>query len=121
MPLCVDTGLLPLRLNDTSPGSPRKLLEDQRSEDELCEGDGLAGDRGLRVCGWAIDESLDYSQYWRSVYLSLFNISTYPLVVDDLNDSCQLAVGRSSMDEDDAADLHQSPRRSLDICVTHFD
>lgn len=44
---------------------------------------------------------------------------TYALVVDDLNNRGQLAVGRSSVDECNSADLHESPCRCLDLCVTH--
>src|ERR1700709_707885 len=39
LPLCIDTSLLPMRLDYASSCGPRKLLQNQRSEDELCEGD----------------------------------------------------------------------------------
>ena len=47
--------------------------------------------------------------------------ATYTLVVDNLNDSSQLSLSRSLSNEYDSADLYQSPRRSLDLCVSHFE
>lgn len=48
-------------------------------------------------------------------------VATYALVVDDLDDSRKAAgVGAVALDEDDTADLDQSPLRTLDGSVTHF-
>lgn len=43
--------------------------------------------------------------------------STYPLVVDNLNNGGQLAGVWSCADEDHSADLHEFPRRGLDIDI----
>lgn len=43
--------------------------------------------------------------------------STYPLVVDNLNNGGQLAGVWSWADEDYTTDLHELPRRGLDIDI----
>jgi hypothetical protein len=39
LPLCLDTGLLPLRLDNSGSCSPGELLENEGCEDELCKSD----------------------------------------------------------------------------------
>ena len=120
LPFFLNAGLLPLRLNHTSSCSPRKLLENKRSENELCESDWLTGNCGLGVCWWSVDKSLFSSQYSTPNPMIHCN-STYALVINDFNNSCQFAVGRTTVDKNHTADLYQSPWRCLDLCVTHYD
>ena len=42
-------------------------------------------------------------------------------MVDDLDDSGELLGVRTGAEEDDTADLDESPLAGLDVCVTHFD
>ena len=58
LPLRLDAGLLPLLVDNTSSCTAGQLLEDQRGEDELREGDRLSGNGALAVCGWSVDQSL---------------------------------------------------------------
>lgn len=46
---------------------------------------------------------------------------TYALVVDDLDNSGELLSVGTGAEEDDTADLDESPLAGLDVCVTHFD
>jgi len=46
---------------------------------------------------------------------------TYALVVDDLDNSGELLGVDAGAEEDDTADLDESPLAGLDVCVTHFD
>lgn len=46
---------------------------------------------------------------------------TYALVVDDLDDSGELLGVRTGAEEDDTADLDESPLAGFDVCVAHFD
>ena len=46
---------------------------------------------------------------------------TYALVVDDLDNSGELLSVDAGAEEDDTADLDESPLAGLDVCVTHFD
>lgn len=45
---------------------------------------------------------------------------TYALVVDDLGNDGESAGVWSSAEEDDTADLDQSPLACLDVCVAHY-
>ena len=45
---------------------------------------------------------------------------TYPLVVDDLDNGSELAGVWASGEENDTADLDQSPLGRLDLSVTHY-
>jgi hypothetical protein len=45
---------------------------------------------------------------------------TYALVVDDLDNSSELLGVDAGAEEDDTADLDESPLAGLDVCVTHF-
>lgn len=42
-------------------------------------------------------------------------------MVDDLNNSGELLSVDAGAEEDDTADLDESPLAGLDVCVTHFD
>lgn len=42
-------------------------------------------------------------------------------MVDDLDDGRKLSVVLAALDEDNAADLDQSPLTRFDVGVTHFD
>ena len=65
LPLCLNSGLLPLRLDNTSSGSSWELLEDEGSEDNFGKGDRLAWYGGLGICGWSVDKSLYFNQSLR--------------------------------------------------------
>ena len=68
------------------------------------------------------------SVFCAQVYIRCRSISgrrseefTYALVVDDLNNSGELLSVDAGAEEDDTADLDESPLAGLDVCVTHFD
>ena len=42
-------------------------------------------------------------------------------MVDDLDNSGELLSVGTGAEEDDTADLDESPLAGLDVCVTHFD
>ena len=46
---------------------------------------------------------------------------TYALVVDDLDNSGELLGVDAGAEEDDTADLDESPLAGFDVCVAHFD
>ena len=58
LPLCLNTSLLPLRLDNTSSCTPRELLENEGCENELCKSDRLTWNGDFGVCCWSIDEGL---------------------------------------------------------------
>lgn len=50
------------------------------------------------------------------------SLTTYSLVVDDLDDGGQAAVvGVVAVDQNDAADLNEAPVGSLNRCFAHCD
>jgi hypothetical protein len=46
---------------------------------------------------------------------------TYALVVDDLNNCCELSIVRSTIEKDHASNLNRSPVACCDRSVAHFE
>lgn len=60
LPLGLDASLLPCSLDGTGTGSSWELGENQWGENAVRKSDGLAGNSGLRVGSWSINENLKY-------------------------------------------------------------
>lgn len=83
-PLGGDVGGLEVLGDGRGTGRAGERLEDERRERQVLVGESLAGDRGRG----SVDEG--------------------PLVVDDLDDDSELALGGALVDEDDSADLDET-------------
>ena len=115
-PLLLNLVLLPLLCDKAAAGAAGKLGNDDRSEGDLGERDGLARDWGF--LGGTVDEHLTSCQ--RRARFGIAE-APYTLVVDDLHDGGYPSVVLAAAEDDDTADLDQPPRARCDISVTHFD
>ena len=74
LPLGLDASLLPCGLDGTGAGSSWKLGENQWCENEVGKGSSLAGNGGLGVGSWSIDENLKYMLVPYPPYFDIFVI-----------------------------------------------
>lgn len=120
-PLLIDLGLGPQLLDGTGTGGAGETVDGEGSEGDGGKSDGVTGNNRALLAGRTVDQSL-YSEdqispprlAFRIHALILRNpgfsiVVTYASVVDDLDDSGELASVRTAADEDDTADLNELP------------
>lgn len=97
-----------------------ELLNNDGSEGDVGDRDGLAVDEVLLLRVRSLDENLRVGESAYAPGYRPSGGSSYALVVDNLADGGELALVLAVVEENDTADLNEAPLRGDDGCFTHF-
>ena len=137
-PLAIDLVLLPQLLDGTSAGSTGELGDNEVGEGSVGERKDVTGDDLLLFGGGTVNQDLSLrtvnivSCTSCTAFPAILHVSshagvdfvekvTYTAVVNDLDNSGQLAGVRTTADEDQTANLNQLPLSKRDIDFGHGD